>query len=105
MRSIILNNPRHLVFGVGCLDIFFTDFVATGLKHPLVMTPPELFPLVKERLSSWTGIARKLSELNISRNDIPNLADTALTVTRLLNNNVRPVTKSDAVMIYERAFD
>lgn len=50
------------------------------------------------------GLPSKLSEIGICREDIPELADTAMQVTRLLKNNPRPVNKEDAIRIYEKLF-
>ncbi len=55
-------------------------------------------------LARQCGIPTCLSELNIPREAIPRMAEGALKVTRLLKNNLRPVTLEDAVQIYERAF-
>jgi alcohol dehydrogenase class IV len=40
----------------------------------------------------------------VQRDAIPAMAKAAMQVTRLLNNNLRPVTEADAVQIYEAAF-
>jgi alcohol dehydrogenase class IV len=40
----------------------------------------------------------------INRADLPRLAEASLLVTRLLKNNPRPVTRADALAIYEAAF-
>lgn len=50
------------------------------------------------------GIETCLSELNIPEESLPEMAKGALTVTRLLQNNVREVTFEDAVKIYENAY-
>lgn len=56
------------------------------------------------RLSRDCGVPQKLSDLNIPRDAIPALAQAAMQVTRLLKNNLRPLTGADAVKIYEAAF-
>jgi alcohol dehydrogenase class IV len=56
------------------------------------------------QLSRNCGVPQTLSELKISRDAIPSLAQAALQVQRLLKNNLRPVTEPDAVAIYEAAF-
>jgi len=56
------------------------------------------------QLSRDCGVPQTLSELSIPRDAIPQMAKAALQVTRLLNNNVRPVTEADAVAIYETAY-
>ena len=45
-----------------------------------------------------------MRELNIPRDAIPRMADAALTITRLLDRNVRVVTRADAIDIYEKAY-
>jgi alcohol dehydrogenase class IV len=50
------------------------------------------------------GISPGLSARGIPRDALPRMADAALTVSRLLKNNPREVTRSDAIRIYEAAF-
>lgn len=54
-----------------------------------------------QKLSADCAIPQSLSEIGIKMEDLPVLADIALQVTRLLNNNPRPVSHSDAVGIYK----
>ena len=55
------------------------------------------------RLCADCGIPRSLGDLNVPRSAIPRMADAAMTVQRLLKNNVREVTADDARRIYEEA--
>jgi alcohol dehydrogenase class IV len=55
-------------------------------------------------LSRDCGVPQKLSEIGIPRAAIPALARSAMQVTRLLKNNLRPLTEADAVRIYEAAY-
>ncbi|MFI1773605.1 iron-containing alcohol dehydrogenase [Thalassobellus citreus] len=55
-----------------------------------------------EALSRACNIPQKLSEIGVSENDIPELADIAMKVTRLLKNNPREVTREDAINIYTK---
>lgn len=60
-----------------------------------------------ERLAelSWAcGVPQRLSDFKIPRDAIPVLARSALQITRLLKNNLRPVTEADAVSIYEATY-
>lgn len=50
------------------------------------------------------GIPAKLSELNIPENSIPQMAEDAMKVQRLLKNNPREITLSDAIEIYKSAY-
>jgi alcohol dehydrogenase len=56
------------------------------------------------RLSQDCAVPQKLSQVGVPRDAIPRMARSAMTVTRLLKNNLRPVTEPDAVRIYESAF-
>ncbi len=68
-KSIIIQQPRRLVFGNGCVSQFVTDFAATGLRRPLIITTPPVLPLVKPLIDSlrksgmsvsvWDGIVRE----------------------------------------------
>jgi alcohol dehydrogenase class IV len=55
-------------------------------------------------LARSCGIPRGLSELGIPHEAIPALARSAMTVTRLLKNNVRELTQADAEAIYRGAY-
>ncbi|HEY3761655.1 MAG TPA: iron-containing alcohol dehydrogenase [Verrucomicrobiae bacterium] len=56
------------------------------------------------KLSRDCGAPQKLSELKIPREAIPAMAKSALQVQRLLKNNLRSLTESDAIQIYEATF-
>ena len=56
------------------------------------------------QLSRDCGVPQKLSELKIPRDAIPVMACAAMKVTRLLKNNLRALTESDAAGIYEAAY-
>jgi alcohol dehydrogenase class IV len=55
-------------------------------------------------LSKDSGVPQRLSDLGIPRDAIPSLAKAAMQVSRLLKNNLRPLTEADAVKIYEATF-
>nr|MBP9020839.1 iron-containing alcohol dehydrogenase [Syntrophobacterales bacterium] len=57
-----------------------------------------------ESLVEDCGIELGLEARGITEEDIPGLADAALTVVRPLENNPRRVTWEDAVELYKRAF-
>jgi alcohol dehydrogenase class IV len=50
------------------------------------------------------GVPQTLSMLNIPSAAIPSLARSAMQVTRLLQNNLRPLAEVDAIGIYEAAY-
>lgn len=56
------------------------------------------------QLSRDCGVPQKLAKLNVPRDAIPELAHSAMSVTRLLKNNLRPLTEADAESIYEAAY-
>lgn len=49
-------------------------------------------------------IPEKLSDAGVPRSAIPAMAADAMKITRLLNNNPRTITLSDAINIYEEAY-
>lgn len=53
------------------------------------------------QLSAHCGIPQHLSELGVQAADIPEMADMAMNVTRLLENNPRELTREDVIAIYE----
>ena len=55
-------------------------------------------------LSRSCGVPQRLAEFGIPRDAIPAMARAAMQVTRLLKNNLRPVTEADAVNIYEATY-
>ena len=56
------------------------------------------------QLSRDVGVPQHLSALRIPRSAIPELARAAMQVTRLLKNNLRPLTEADAAQIYTAAY-
>lgn len=50
------------------------------------------------------GVPARLRDLQIPHDAIERMADAALTITRLLERNVRVVTRADAIDIYEKAY-
>ncbi|WP_435139323.1 iron-containing alcohol dehydrogenase [Formosa sp. A9] len=55
-----------------------------------------------EQLGKDCGIPQRLTDIGITKTDIPELATIAMKVTRLLKNNPRTVTEADAIGIYEK---
>jgi len=55
-------------------------------------------------LTALCGIPGRLSEVNIPETAIPEMAENAMKITRLLKNNPREVTYADAVAIYKAAY-
>ena len=50
------------------------------------------------------GIPPRLRDVNIPKEAIPQMADDALKITRLLKNNPREITREDAIAIYTAAY-
>jgi alcohol dehydrogenase class IV len=57
-----------------------------------------------QELSRQCGIPRHMAELGVPENSVERMAKSAMTVTRLLERNLREVTFEDAINIYRRAF-
>ncbi len=57
-----------------------------------------------DRLCRDCGIPPGIAALQIPQSAIPRLAESAMTITRLLERNVRVVTLADAIEIYRSAF-
>jgi alcohol dehydrogenase len=58
-----------------------------------------------EGLTADCGVDPKLRAVGISHNDLPKLAEDAMKQTRLLQNNLRPLTYDDALAIYTAALE
>lgn len=56
------------------------------------------------RLMARCPIPSRISQLGVPREALPRLAAAAMTVTRLLKNNPRPLAEADALAIYESAW-
>ena len=54
-------------------------------------------------LSARLGLQQRLRDVGIGRQHLPKLAADAMKQTRLLVNNPRPLTETDALHIYEAA--
>jgi len=79
--------------------------VALGIaRNGSALTTAEHGVEFLSRLSRDCGVPQKLSELKIPRDAIPSLAQSAMQVTRLLKNNLRPLTEADAAKIYAAAY-
>ncbi|MFU8861795.1 MAG: iron-containing alcohol dehydrogenase, partial [Cyclonatronaceae bacterium] len=59
---------------------------------------------VVKKLISDCNVPGRLSDLDIPETSLETMATAAITVTRLLKNNVREVTFDDALNIYKKAY-
>ena len=51
--------------------------------------------------SKATGVKQRLSDVHISHNDLPRMAEDVMKIERLLRNNPRPMTYDDALRLYQ----
>jgi alcohol dehydrogenase len=63
----------------------------------------EAFVAKISAMCAATGAARKLSEVGVSHNHLPGLAEDAMKITRLLQNNPRELTYDHALRLYQEA--
>ena len=75
-----------------------------ALADALGAASVETLPDRLEQLIAGCGIKAGLSAYGIPRDALPRIVDAGLGVTRLLKNNPREITRSDALRIYEAAF-
>jgi alcohol dehydrogenase class IV len=75
-----------------------------ALADALGAASVETLPDRLEQLIAGCGIKAGLSAYGIPRDALPRIVDAGLGVTRLLKNNPREITRSDAIRIYEAAF-
>jgi len=79
--------------------------VAEAMKLGYGLSPEEAGEKVLDTLSRWTAeldIPPNLSKYGVSEQDLQPLAEAAMKVTRLLNNNPKKVTVDDAYAIYRK---
>ena len=104
-NSVLL--PYVMNFNLpACIPRYATIGRTMGLDSTL--SDKELAELTIEKISDLSaacGIPATLKELDVPRSAIQKMAEAALLVQRLLNNNPREVTLSDAVDIYTRAYE
>lgn len=85
---------RHAALAVALGAPDLGDMAATAAQVPARLTA----------LIGSCGLRLGLRHHGVRREALPEYADAALLVTRLLKNNPRPVTRADALALYETAF-
>jgi alcohol dehydrogenase class IV len=55
-------------------------------------------------LAQRSGLPMRMRDWNVPQSAIPEMADAAMEVTRLLKNNLREITRKDALEIYKQAW-
>lgn len=79
--------------------------LALGVKQgPNALITAERGIALLAELLKTSGLPHRLGALGIAADTIPALAGAAMQVTRLLKNNVQPLTEADAIRIYEQAW-
>lgn len=63
-------------------------------------TRSEAFVAKMTEICAATGVANKLSDVGVSHNVLPKLAEDAAKIERLMKNNPRPVTEADCLALY-----
>jgi alcohol dehydrogenase class IV len=98
--------PHVLRFNFSAAPERYSDIsAALGVaRNGSPLTTAEHGVAFLSQLSRDCGVPQRLSELNIPRDAIPAMARSAMTVTRLLKNNLRPLTEANAEDIYEAAY-
>lgn len=59
---------------------------------------------IVRNLMRQCGLPLKLSEIGIPENAIPEMARSAVKITRLMKNNIREILAEDAIVIYQKVF-
>ncbi|WP_421789975.1 iron-containing alcohol dehydrogenase [Hyphobacterium sp.] len=94
-NSVVL--PPVLKFNAAAAEHLYSEMAAhMGLEASSSGLITEM-----ERIADATGIETRLSQLGISHNDIPRMAEDVAANDRLLPNNPRELTYDDIVKLYE----
>ncbi len=99
--------PYVMRFNIlGCPEKFARMAEAFGEKvgSRSVLDGAEMAVQFVERLSDDIRVPRRLRDVGIPEQAIPQLAEAAMKVTRLLANNPRKITLEDAIAIYNSAY-
>jgi alcohol dehydrogenase class IV len=86
-KTIVMQQPRRLVFGNGCASQFAEDFLAMGLKKVFVITAKPVMAVAKPLIDSF------------SEKGLPvTLCDTIISepTTKMLNDTIRAYKESDS---------
>jgi len=78
---------------------YITGSPTEDLKEAASELPSRIFELLED-----IGLPTTLKELQIPKEMIPNMADMALTVSRPMANNPKPLSRDELVEIYETAY-
>jgi alcohol dehydrogenase class IV len=102
-NSLVL--PHVLRFNVPAAGEHYADLAAIVAPQATGSAEARSHALVEamEQLAQRVGIETRLRQVGISEADLDRLADDAMLQTRLLTNNPREVSRSDARAIYAAA--
>ena len=98
--------PHVLRFNLGHATPLYAELAAIVAPHAMGSEEARAQALISalQALAVETGIVRTLRDVGIAEADLDGLAEAAMQQTRLLGNNPRPVTLSDARAIYAAAW-
>lgn len=98
--------PYVMEFNLGNAPERFADVaLALGAKEgPDALETAKNGVQAVKKLMKECDVPMKISELDIPESSLEMMAESAITVTRLLKNNVREVTYKDALQIYRNAY-
>jgi len=98
--------PHVLRFNLSAAPERYAEIaLALGVEQgPNAFTTAERGIALLAELLKASGLPDRLSALGLGADTIPALARAAMQVTRLLKNNVRPLTEADAIQIYKQAW-
>jgi len=91
-------NLPGAIKGYGAIS-YITGSPTEDLKEAASELPSRIFELLED-----IGLPTTLKELQIPKEMIPNMADMALTVSRPMANNPKPLSRDELVEIYETAY-
>ena len=80
------------------LAIVYDKCIFGGLSAPEEKSQAVIARL--EEITDNAGVPKNLEDFGVVKDDIDDLVDSAMKVTRLLSNNAKPVGPADAVSIY-----
>ena len=73
------------------------DRIATAMNAPSAIT-------AVEELSKTVGTDKRMKDFGVKKTDLAEMAEAAVQVTRLMDNNPRTVSEADALAIYRAAW-
>ena len=102
-NSLVL--PHVMRFNLPQATMHYAELAAIVVPHASGSEEARASALIvaMQQIASITGIPTTLAQVGIVEDDLDRLADDAMLQTRLLGNNPRAVSRSDARAIYQAA--